>query len=80
METKSFEPGPVPAPGPQRSLQASDFIPLAGFVIPTVAIGYGVVIPHSCIAGWNQCTIGFATTILGACVTYIVGIQAALRR
>ena len=32
----------------------SRFFPLAGFVVPTLLIGYGVVIPRSCIAGWNE--------------------------
>lgn len=52
--------------------------PLVGFVLPTVVIGYGFVIPRSCIAGVNELTIGFATTILGAAVTYAVGIRAVL--
>jgi len=26
-------------------------LPLVGFVVPTVVIGYGIVIPRSCIAG-----------------------------
>ena len=55
-------------------------LPLVGFVVPTVVIGYGFVIPRSCIAGVNELTIGFATTILGACVTYLVSIRAALRQ
>lgn len=42
------------------------FYPLIGFGAPTVAIGYGLVIPRSCIAGLNDLTIGFATTVLGA--------------
>ncbi len=54
-------------------------IPLIGFVVPTVIIGYGFVIPRSCIAGVNELTIGFATTIAGACATYIMGIRNALR-
>ena len=54
-------------------------VPLIGFVIPTVAIGYGVVIPRSCIAGVNELTIGFATTVLGACLTYVAGIRTVLR-
>ena len=54
-------------------------LPLAGFVVPTVVIGYGIVIPRSCIAGVNNLTIGFATSIVGACVTYIFGLRAALR-
>jgi ABC-type Fe3+ transport system permease subunit len=56
------------------------YIPLVGFVVPTVVIGYGVVIPRSCIAGINDLTLGFGTTILGACVTYVLGLRAALRQ
>lgn len=52
--------------------------PLVGFVVPTVVIGYGFVIPRSCIAGVNQLTIGFAGTIVGACLTYVLGVRAAL--
>jgi hypothetical protein len=55
------------------------FWPLVGFVVPTIAIGYGYVIPKSCIAGVNDLTIGFATSILGACITYVVGIRQVLR-
>jgi hypothetical protein len=55
------------------------FWPLVGFVVPTVAIGYGYVIPKSCIAGVNDLTVGFATSILGACVTYVIGIRQVLR-
>jgi ABC-type Fe3+ transport system permease subunit len=53
-------------------------VPLIGFVVPTVVIGYGYVIPRSCIAGWNQLTVGFGVTILSACVTYVLGVRAAL--
>jgi len=60
-------------------MKARHLTPLVGFVLPTVLIGYGFVIPRSCIAGVNELTVGFATTILGACVTYIVGVRAALR-
>jgi hypothetical protein len=54
-------------------------LPLAGFVVPTVGIGYGLVIPRSCIAGINSLTLGFATTIVGACVTYWFGLRTVLR-
>ena len=49
------------------------YIPLIGFVVPTVVVGYGVVIPRSCIAGVNELTIGFGTTLLGAVLTYFAG-------
>ncbi len=55
------------------------WLPLVGFVVPTLAIGFGIVIPRSCIAGVNELTIGFATTVVGACVTYVAGVRAALR-
>ena len=55
------------------------YLPLIGFVAPTVIIGYGVVIPRSCIAGVNELTIGFASSIVGACVTYVLGVRAALK-
>lgn len=52
--------------------------PLAGFVVPTVVIGYGVVIPRSCIAGWNELTVGFAATVAGACLAYVAGLRLAI--
>jgi hypothetical protein len=55
------------------------FVPLFAFVLPTLVIGYGVVIPNSPIAGVNSLTIGFGTTILGACLTYLAGIQTVLK-
>lgn len=60
-------------------MKARHYVPLVGFVVPTVLIGYGFVIPRSCIAGVNELTIGFATTILGACLTYVAGIRAVLK-
>jgi SAM-dependent methyltransferase len=54
------------------------YIPLIGFVVPTVVVGYGVVIPRSCIAGVNELSIGFGTTILGAVLTYFAGQRAVL--
>jgi hypothetical protein len=61
-------------------MRAGDLAPLVGFLLPTVVIGYGVVIPRSCIAGVNQLTIGFGTAILGAAVTYVLGVRRALQR
>jgi ABC-type Fe3+ transport system permease subunit len=60
-------------------VKAHYFIPLIGFVIPTVVIGYGFVIPNSCIAGWNPQSVGFASTVFGACATYFAGIRIVLR-
>jgi hypothetical protein len=53
--------------------------PLIAFVVPTLVIGFGFVIPRSCIAGVNGLTIGFAVTIAGACLTYWLGVGAARR-
>lgn len=61
-------------------LTARDFVPLVSFVVPTVVIGYGVVIPGSCIAGVNEQTVGFAGAIAGACVTYWLGLRAVVRQ
>jgi hypothetical protein len=55
------------------------FYPLIGFILPTVVIGYGFIIPNSCIAGVNQLSLGFASTIAGASLTYFFGIRAVLR-
>ena len=60
-------------------LRPSHFVPLAGFVVPTLAIGYGIVIPRSCIAGWNELSLGFAATVLGACITYWAGLRLVSR-
>ena len=60
-------------------MKARHYNPLVGFILPTVVIGYGVVIPRSCIAGINDLTLGFGVTVLGACVTYVLGVRAALR-
>jgi len=48
--------------------------------IPTLVVGFGIVIPRSCIAGVNGLTIGFGSTIAGACLTYWLGLSAALRQ
>jgi hypothetical protein len=55
------------------------FVPLVAFVLPTLLLGYGVVIPNSAIAGVNPLTIGFGTTILGACFAYVAGINAVIK-
>lgn len=60
-------------------LKLAYFWPLAGFVVPTLVIGFGFVIPASCIAGLNDLTVGFAATVGGACVTYWLGLLTVLR-
>jgi hypothetical protein len=56
------------------------FWPLVAFVIPTLVIGYGVVIPRSCIAGVNELSLGFGATVIGACIAYVLGIRTAVPR
>jgi hypothetical protein len=71
----------MPPPGAHRScVRPRHFLPLAGFLVPTIAIGYGVVIPRNGIGGVNELTVGFASTLVGAAITYVVGVLAALRR
>jgi len=60
-------------------MKLSYLYPLVGFVVPTVIVGYGFVIPKSCIAGINDLTIGFTVTIISACITYWIGLRNALR-
>ena len=60
-------------------MNLSLFWPLIAFVAPALVIGFGLVIPRSCIAGVNELTIGFAFTIVGACLTYWLGIGATRR-
>jgi hypothetical protein len=55
------------------------YLPLAAHVLPTLLIGYGVVIPRSGVAGSNELTIGFGASIVGTCVAYVIGLRLALR-
>ena len=55
------------------------FWPLLGFVVPTLVIGFGYVIPKSCIAGINDLTVGFLSSVVGASVTYWAGVRMVLR-
>jgi len=55
------------------------FKPLAAHIVATVAIGFGLVIPGSCIAGLNALTVGFAASIVSTCVAYWVGMRMLLQ-
>ncbi len=55
------------------------FVPLIGFALPTLVIGFGYSIPKSCIAGINEQSVGFLVSVLGACVTYWVGVRGVVR-
>ena len=71
---------PIPRPDQRRSLlRTRHLLPLATFLVPNVAIGYGVVLPRHGFGGFNEITIGFAGALLGAAVTYLVGVRGALR-
>jgi len=73
---------PIPTACPKaarRRRMLRLYLPLLSFVVPTLVIAYGIVIPRSCIAGLNALSAGFATTVLGACITYVAGVRAALR-
>lgn len=63
-----------------RRFNALVYVPLLLHAIPTLAIGFGIVIPKSCIAGTNQLTIGFAATVLGFIPVYVAGVRLARRK
>jgi ABC-type Fe3+ transport system permease subunit len=52
--------------------------PLVAFMVPTVVIGYGFVIPGSCIDGWTHQNVGFVGTLVGVAATYYLGIKAVV--
>jgi hypothetical protein len=60
-------------------MKARYFFPLLGFLVPTLVIGFGFIIPRSCIAGINHLTVGFLMSVVGACVTYWLGVRAVVR-
>ncbi len=64
----------------RRCMRLKHFYPLVAFLLPTIVIGYGFVIPRSPIAGINQFTIGFGSALLGATIAYWQGVRFALRR
>ena len=72
---------PLPTRGQSRAcLRPHQFLPLVGFLVPTAAIAYGIVLPRNGAAGVNELTVGFAATLVGAAVTYVMGILVAVRR
>jgi len=71
---------PLPGAAPRRApLRPKHFVPLVGFLVPTAAMAYGVVMPRNGILGINELTIGFAGALVGASITYVLGLLAALR-
>lgn len=72
---------PLPAPGQRRGcLRPLHFLPLVGFLAPTIVIAYGIVLPRNGVAGVNELSVGFAATLIGAAVTYAIGMATAVRR
>jgi hypothetical protein len=53
------------------------YVPLLLHLLPTLVVGYFVVIPRSCIAGFNELTIGFAVANLGFALSYVAGVRLA---
>ena len=54
------------------------FTPLVAFFVPSLVIGFGVVIPGRCIEGVNELTVGFASSLAGAAGAYWLGIRTVL--
>ena len=63
-----------------RRLTFRDVIPLVGFIVPTIVTAYGSVMPRHGITGLNELTVGFASTVFGASLAYMIGLRAAIRR
>ena len=55
------------------------YLPLLGHVVPTLVIGYGWVIPRSCMTGWNELSAGFGLSVIGTCLAYVFGQRAMSR-
>ena len=52
---------------------------LLSHLVPAVVIGFGFVIPGSCIAGINQHTLGFISSLVGFIPTFYFGVYLARR-
>jgi hypothetical protein len=50
-----------------------------GFLVPSIVIGYGFVLPRAGHGGVDELSVGFAATLVGATVTYVIGVITALR-
>jgi len=62
------------------SRRFSLYLPLLLHVIPTLGIGFFIVIPQSCIAGVNELTVGFGAANLGFVLAYAAGVKLASKR
>lgn len=64
---------------PPRAMRWAAWLPLAAHVLPTLFIGFGIVIPGSCIEGLNQYTIGFLLAVAGFVPAYAAGLALGRR-
>ena len=69
-----------PAGRRQTGFRLYHLVPLVGFLVPTIAIAYGIVLPRNGAAGVNELALGFAATLIGATITSMVGILVGVRR
>lgn len=71
---------PLPS-GPSRGcVRPTHFVPLALFLIPSAIIGYAVVLPRHGVDVTSELSLGFASTLVGAATTYVLGVLRARRR
>ena len=56
------------------------FVPLVGFLAPSAFIAYAVVLPRAGFSGVNELSVGFTSSLVGATITYVIGVMMALRR
>ena len=72
---------PLPTPGQRNTcIRPSHFVPLVGFLVPSAVIAYGFVLPRAGFSGVNELSIGFASSLVGAAVTYVIGVFIARKR
>ena len=81
MLDRLFRRTSCPLPGqPSTCLRPRHFVPLAGFLVPSAVIAYGFVLPRAGFSGVNELSIGFASSLVGAAVTYVIGVFIARKR
>ena len=52
---------------------------LASHIVPTLIIGFGYVIPGTCVDGMNPLMLGFISCVVGFVPTFVCGVIAAWR-
>jgi hypothetical protein len=72
---------PLPTPAHRSTcLRPRHFVPLAGFLVPSAVIAYGFVLPRAGFSGVNELSVGFASSLVGATITYVIGVFIARKR